>query len=143
MAAKRKNTEDRAHNAPSKKIDTGAIAMSSPTVVRIRREGGKIVEPCDVYIGRKVQTGGWQLAWSKWAIPHQLSKKHPTAAKVLPAYEAYVRSKPQLMADLHELGGKRLGCWCHPDPCHGDVLIKLYDEWVCSLQQGKSCAESK
>jgi hypothetical protein len=32
------------------------------------------------------------------------------------------------MNDLHELNGKELGCWCKPDKCHGDILIKLYNE---------------
>ena len=31
-------------------------------------------------------------------------------------------------ARLLALKGKRLGCWCAPDPCHGHVLVKLIDE---------------
>ena len=27
-----------------------------------------------------------------------------------------------------ELKGKTLGCWCKPDPCHGDVLAELADK---------------
>ena len=30
-----------------------------------------------------------------------------------------------LMNDLHELKNKVLGCWCHPQSCHGDVLSEL------------------
>jgi len=30
--------------------------------------------------------------------------------------------------DLHELVNKRLGCWCKPGPCHGDILVKLIRE---------------
>jgi len=30
-----------------------------------------------------------------------------------------------LLKDLHELKGKRLGCWCKPLPCHGDILVGL------------------
>ena len=30
-----------------------------------------------------------------------------------------------LYDDLDELKGKILGCWCKPNKCHGDVLIKL------------------
>jgi hypothetical protein len=29
------------------------------------------------------------------------------------------------MAALPELRGKKLGCWCKPGPCHGDVLAEL------------------
>jgi hypothetical protein len=28
------------------------------------------------------------------------------------------------MQDLHELKDKRLGCFCKPKACHGDVLKK-------------------
>ena len=27
--------------------------------------------------------------------------------------------------DLLSLDGKRLGCYCKPKPCHGDVLVEL------------------
>ena len=33
-----------------------------------------------------------------------------------------------LFAALPELADKRLGCYCHPLPCHGDVLIRLLKE---------------
>ena len=32
------------------------------------------------------------------------------------------------MESLIELEGKVLGCWCHPEPCHGDILVKLLRE---------------
>lgn len=35
-----------------------------------------------------------------------------------------------LLADLHELKGKVLGCWCSPNACHGDVLAELADAMV-------------
>ena len=31
------------------------------------------------------------------------------------------------MAQLPELKGKVLGCWCAPEGCHGDVLAELAD----------------
>ena len=34
---------------------------------------------------------------------------------------------PGLLANIHELKGKTLGCFCKPDPCHGDVLARLAD----------------
>lgn len=33
------------------------------------------------------------------------------------------------IARLRALVGLRLGCWCAPQRCHGDVLIKLIHEW--------------
>jgi hypothetical protein len=38
-------------------------------------------------------------------------------------YRAYARKFTK--AELAELKGKRLGCFCHPQPCHGDVLAEL------------------
>lgn len=40
-------------------------------------------------------------------------------------YEVYIRRRPDLLARLPELVGKRLGCYCVPLLCHGDILIKL------------------
>ena len=84
----------------------------------------------DVYIGRP----------SKWGNP--FTHKNGTLAKnVLPtreeAVEAYrnwiTKGEGQyLLKYLPELKDKTLGCWCHPQSCHGDVLAelvnKLYDE---------------
>ncbi|MBX6723654.1 MAG: DUF4326 domain-containing protein, partial [Dactylosporangium sp.] len=45
-------------------------------------------------------------------------------------YEAWLRTRPDLMARLPELRGRVLACWCAPKPCHGDVLARLADEGV-------------
>ena len=38
------------------------------SVVRIRRHKGKIVQDCDVYIGRNMYMGGWQLILSDYKM---------------------------------------------------------------------------
>ena len=38
-----------------------------------------------------------------------------------------IREYAALLADLPELEGKTLFCWCKPDACHGDVLGELAD----------------
>ncbi len=94
------------------------------TVVKLKRSKGEIVQGCDVYIGRRINMGGWSLPDSKWANPYKL-KEHGENTLVL--YEQYLCSRPDLLASLHELKGKVLGCWCKIkgyEPCHGDVLIK-------------------
>lgn len=68
----------------------------------------------DVYIGRP----------DKWGNPFEIGKDG-TRAEVIEKYQNYILENQELMADLEELRGKRLGCWCHPLPCHGDVLVKL------------------
>lgn len=81
-------------------------------------------EPYDTYVGRP----------SKWGNP--FSHKAGTAARfkveyrneAIERYEAWILTQPQLLADLHELRGKVLGCWCKPKRCHGDVLVRLANE---------------
>jgi len=71
----------------------------------------------DVYIGRP----------SKWGNPFEISLDQ-NREQVLEKYEVWLRGNEKLLADLEELRGKTLGCWCFPKPCHGNVLIKLLHE---------------
>lgn len=73
-------------------------------------------EGYDVYIGRP----------SKWGNPFRL-KKEQHRADVIARYEAYIQTRPDLLAALGELRGKRLACYCAPKACHGDVLARLAD----------------
>jgi hypothetical protein len=75
----------------------------------------------DIYIGRP----------SKWGNPFELGKDG-TRKEVIAKYKEYVLNNPELMAALPELEGKILGCWCHPLPCHGDVLVELVRKYVTS-----------
>lgn len=48
---------------------------------------------------------------------------------VLKKYKTYILSKLEsgeiAKSEFLKLKGKNLGCWCYPEPCHGDVLVKL------------------
>ena len=48
-----------------------------------------------------------------------------TREEAIEKYRSYILSRPELMEKLKELKGKRLGCWCKPDSCHGDVIMEL------------------
>jgi hypothetical protein len=96
------------------------------SVVRLRRKGGKIVQDCDIYVGRECVQGGWELEESDWANPYSANKYG--REECLRKYEEYIRARPDLMARLGELKGKTLGCWCVPEACHGHVLLKLLAE---------------
>ena len=76
----------------------------------------KSKQPFDVYIGRP----------SKWGNPFEIGRDG-TRAEVIEKYRQWILGQPELLADLHELKGKTLGCWCSPLPCHGDVLVELID----------------
>jgi len=69
---------------------------------------------CDIYIGRP----------SSWGNPFLIGRDG-TRMEVIAKYRAWIRTQPTLLYALHELRGKRLGCYCAPQACHGDVLVEL------------------
>jgi len=71
----------------------------------------------DVYIGRG----------SKWGNPFKIGRDG-NRKEVIDKYEKYIREKPELLKDLDELKNCRIGCFCFPLFCHGDILIKLIKE---------------
>lgn len=74
-------------------------------------------EPYDIDIRRP----------AKWGNPFRIGEDG-TRSEVIEKFRKWVISQPELMNDLEELRGMRLGCWCSPKPCHGDVLIELLKE---------------
>lgn len=72
----------------------------------------------DVYIGR------WNPKIPYHSIWHNPFKDE-TREENIARFKEYLLSKPELMSKLSELRGKRLGCWCAPKDCHGDVLAEL------------------
>ena len=79
-----------------------------------------------VYIGRDATNHTAGAKGSKWQNPFPL--KTYGREECLKRYEEYLRSNKKLLNDLIELGGKQIGCWCKPSPCHGDILIKVFKE---------------
>ena len=65
---------------------------------------------------------------SKWGNPFRIGRDG-NRDQVIKMYEVHIRRRPDLIAALPELAGKRLGCYCKPLPCHGDVLLKLLSEF--------------
>ena len=84
--------------------------------------------PNHVYIGRNMSFYVPGTTASKWQNPFSMKKYSREQCLVL--YENYIRSTPELLDSLPELKGKILGCWCHPDSCHGDVLLRLIEEFA-------------
>ena len=71
-----------------------------------------------VYIGRP----------SKWGNPFIIGR-HGGRDEVISKYEEYLRNIPELVkAVKEELEGRDLVCWCAPEACHGDVLLKIANE---------------
>lgn len=76
-------------------------------------------EPCDIFIGRP----------SKWGNIFRLGIDG-NREEVLLLYETWLQSHPEVIETAcRELRGKRLGCFCDPLPCHGDVLARIANGW--------------
>jgi len=86
-------------------------------VVNLRKE------KYDVYIGRG----------SKWGNPYKIGLDG-TREEVIQKYEDYLRKNDNMLKELKELDNKVLGCYCKPQTCHGDILIKVRNE---QLNEGK------
>lgn len=85
-----------------------------------------VKDPNHLYIGR---ANGWVKGAekSKWCNPFS-TKKFPREEAVK-MYESYIKEKVSSgELNLNELKGKVLGCWCKPELCHGDVLVKMCKE---------------
>ena len=81
----------------------------------------KRVEPFDVYIGRG----------SKWGNPFVM-KSEADRERVIEQFRKYLWEQIEAGVvtkdELRALDGKRLGCFCAPKACHGDVIVAAI-EW--------------
>jgi len=83
-------------------------------------------EPFDIYIGRG----------SKWGNPFTHIKNKETKAEfivdsrseAITKYKEWISNQPELLNALEELRDKRLGCFCKPKACHGDILVELLQQ---------------
>ena len=90
----------------------------------------------NVYIGRKgvvfilnTDTGNKERFPKKdsiWANPFSVKKygREGCLEKYKDYIEHKIRTEPTIY-DLNLLKNKKLGCWCKPEKCHGDILIEL------------------
>ena len=85
---------------------------------------GHVATVNDVYIGRP----------SIWGNPFKIGPDG-TREEVIAKYETYITKKLMKRDKIYwdalvALEGKTLVCWCKPQACHGDVLVKLIEECV-------------
>ncbi len=89
----------------------------------------------NVYIGRRgvvfIDNKRYPQNDSIWCNPYKIGKDGDRD-EVIAKYEIYIRNKlekePMMKEELKKLKNKNLGCWCSPDKCHGDVLLKILNE---------------
>jgi len=90
------------------------------TVVNIKND------EYDILIGRP----------SKWGNPYTHIKNRNTKSEfvvetrkeAIEKYKEYIVNNKELLDSLDELKGKRLGCFCKPKSCHGDILVELIEK---------------
>lgn len=91
------------------------------TVVNLHKER------YDVYIGR---AGKGKDGY--FGNPFRLTSDTPQdREELLHTYEFWFYSKiasdPDFKQRIQALKGKRLGCFCKPKACHGDVIVKYLE----------------
>ena len=74
--------------------------------------------PYDVYIGRP----------GPWGNPFRIGVDG-SRSQVIAKYREWLKSHPEVVERARrELAGKILGCWCAPNPCHGEVLAEIANQ---------------
>lgn len=91
------------------------------TVVNLRKE------PYDVYIGR--------IGWNEdgyFGNPFKLEKGNPKGS-TLEKFKKYFYDRltkdSNFKIRVHALKGKKLGCFCKPGPCHGDIIAEYLNNF--------------
>jgi hypothetical protein len=101
-----------------------------------------IEDPNNVYIGRSGivfihnENSNIKERYPKksspFANPFKLNKDG-NRKEIIQKYKKYIKKRLDSDNDLQKLllnmKNKNLGCWCHPEPCHGDVLIDLIKKY--------------
>jgi hypothetical protein len=108
---------------------TGAAysrSVSATTVVNLKGHRDDPGFADVVYVGRAMYRGGWHLPASSLANPFRPGPDG-SREEAVAKYRAYLLGRPELLALLPELRGRRLGCWCAPLPCHAAVIAELAD----------------
>ena len=92
----------------------------STRVVHCRRKA------FDVYIGRANRR--YNLPQSPYANPFKIGRDR-NREECIEKYQKWLLDQPELVERARiELFGKVLGCWCAPQACHGDVLVKIVEK---------------
>lgn len=99
------------------------IAITRVINIKIDTEyKGKTSSPNYEYIGRG----------SYWGNPYSMYEDGDDRDEVIRKYKYdfdYERFPSKKKSEVYKLAGKRLGCFCKPQACHGDVLADFLNAW--------------
>lgn len=108
-----------------KGIDTRRIKISITRVINIKKnEQYKNLKstPEYEYIGRG----------SYWGNPYSMHEEGSSREEVIRKFKYdfdYEKFPNKEKPEVYKLAGKRLGCFCKPEACHGDVLADFLNSW--------------
>jgi len=106
-------------------IPTRSIKINITRVVNVKRETqyeGVKSTPEFEYIGRG----------SYWGNPYSMYEEGDSRERVIEKYKYdfdFEKFPNKEKKDVFKLAGKRLGCFCKPQACHGDVLADFLNAW--------------
>ncbi len=103
--------------------------MSTTTVVNVRSPEWEVAKRAGtaVYVGRACAGFKGSIFGNPWKVGGSIKR-----GKAIYFYRGWAegkwlngQGKPFPHDQLESLRGKVLGCWCHPEACHADVLVEL------------------
>jgi len=105
--------------------------MKKTRVVNLRKE------PYDVYVGRPSPFGNPYSHKEGTLAKYRVASVEEAVEK----YRKYAENNHVILSKLHLLQGKRLGCYCAPNRCHGEVLVELVEKYCNPTSSSESETE--
>ncbi len=108
-----------------KHIRTKRIKIKITRVINIKKEKEFTKEKSTntyEYIGRG----------SYWGNPYSMFEDGDSREDVIRKFKYdfdYEKFPNKEKSEVYKLAGKRLGCFCKPEACHGDVLAEYLNAW--------------
>ncbi|EPM4295009.1 DUF4326 domain-containing protein [Vibrio parahaemolyticus] len=109
----------------SKNIPLREIRILITRVVNIKTDkefNGQVDTPNYSYIGRG----------SYWGNPYSMHEENHSREEVIRKFKYdfdFEKFPNKDKKEVFKLAGKRLGCFCKPEACHGDVLADYLNAW--------------
>lgn len=107
------------------------------TVVSVRGINPRAAQPNLIYVGRSC--AGWRQSplRNPVKLTHESQRSEAIAAYRRYLWEKIGNGDPTIITELARIAGivqrgevVRLGCWCSPYACHGDVVKQAVLWWI-------------
>jgi hypothetical protein len=108
-----------------RKIKLRKIHINITRVINIKKDesfAGIKSNAAYEYIGRG----------SYWGNPYSMFAEGDSREEVIRKFQYDFDNEKfpkKVKSEVYKLAGKRLGCFCKPDACHGDVLANFLNQW--------------